>query len=118
MLFLLRHMFTCRKAVRQDLSKRMRFHRIQSDHVDDEIIGAEFPHDLTAHTAGRERARNNPILAAADRNGYKIPVSIINRLKKSSPLSTVGRAIGGIFDVAALIDCPIGAQQRSTYFEF
>ena len=53
--------------------------------------------------------------AAADSDGYKVSVAVVDCLKKGSTLSTVGGAVGGIFNVAALIDRAVGAQQRRAY---
>ena len=39
-------------------------------------------------------------------------MSVIHRLEERGALGAVGGAIGGIFDVAALVNGAVGAQQR------
>ena len=58
--------------------------------VDDKIIIAEFPHHLAADTAGREWAGDDAVLAAADSQGGKVPMAIVDRLEESRPAHTVG----------------------------
>ena len=80
--------------------------------IDKEIVVAEFPHDLAADPAGREGPGNDAILSAADGDGSEIPVSIVDGFENGGALGAVGGAVGGVFNVAALVDGAIGAQQR------
>ena len=45
------------------------------------------------------------------------PVSVIDRLEKSRPLSAVGGAIGCVFNVAALVDSAVSTQQCSAHLK-
>ena len=67
----------------QDLGQCSGFKSVRVHHVNQKIVIAEFPHDLTADTAGREAACDHTILAAADGDGHKIPVAVIDRLEKA-----------------------------------
>ena len=96
----------------QQICKRHGFIPLCADDIDQEIILAEFPHNLAANAAGRECAGDYAILAAANRNGLKVTMSIVNSLKEGSALGAIGRAIGCVFNVAALVDRSIGTQQR------
>ena len=84
-------------------------------HVDHKIIVAKFPHHLPAHAAGRERAGDHAVLAAAHGNGHKIPVSIVDRLEKGCALGADSGGKGGVFNVAALVNRAVGAQQRRAH---
>ena len=79
-------MFLRRKAERENFCQCSGFKAFGIHHINDEIILAEFPHHLAADTAGRETAGNDTVLAAANSNGHKIPVTVINRLEKSGAL--------------------------------
>ena len=83
--------------------------------INDEIIFAEFPHHLTADTAGRERTGNDTVLAAADRNGSKIPLSVGNCLEKGRPFGADRRAVGCVLDIAAGVYCSVITLQSSTH---
>ena len=83
--------------------------------IDKEIVVAEFPHDLAADPAGREGPGDNAVLSAADGDGSKIPVPIVDSFENGGALGAVGGAVGGVFDVAALIDGSVGTQQRRAY---
>lgn len=48
-------------------------------------------------------------------NGRKLPFSFADRLKQGRALGAVGQAKGSVFNVAALIDPAIGAQQRRAH---
>ena len=100
------------EAERKDFRQCPCFVTVRVNHIDDKIVLAEFPHDLTANTTGRKSAGNDAILAAADRNGHEIPLTIVDCLEEGRALSAVGGAVGCIFDVAALIDRSILAQPR------
>ena len=80
--------------------------------MNEKIVPAELPHDLTADPAGWEGPGDDAILAAADGDGGKVPVPVIDGLEKGGALGAVGWTVGGVFDVAALIDGAVGAQQR------
>ena len=88
--------------------KTLRIHQIQH-----EIVLTELPHHLAAHTAGRERAGDHTVLAAADSNGRKVPLSVIDRFEEGGALGAVGGSIGSVFDVAALVHGTVGAEQGS-----
>ena len=88
---------------------------VGTDHIDHERFAAELPHHLPAYAAGRKFAGNNAILAAADGNGGKITVSIVDCLKKGGAFGAVCGAVGGIFDVAALVYGTVGAKQRRAH---
>ena len=85
-------------------------------HVDDKVIVTEFPHHLTAHAAGRKLAFDDTVFAAADGDGHEIPVAVVDRLEKGGALGAVGRAVGRIFDITALVDRSVCTQQRSANF--
>ena len=104
------------KTIRQQLCQGDSFIAIGIDHINDKILSAELSHDLPAHTAGRERTGDDTILATADRNGFKFPMTIIDRLKKCSTLAAVGRAVSRILNITTLVHRAILAQQRRTYF--
>ena len=78
--------------------------------VDEKIILAEFPHYLTAHAAGREKACENAILSAADGNCLELPFPIVHRLEEGASLGADRGGEGGIFDVAALVHPAVFAQ--------
>ena len=82
-----------RKAAGQQFRERLQLIPLGCDHVDLEIIPAEFPHHLTAHAAGRKQSGDFSILAAADGDGIEIPLSVVDRLKKRGALGAVCRAI-------------------------
>ena len=85
--------------------------------VNDEIIAAEFPHDLAADTARGECAGDIAVLAAADGDGGKVPLAVVDRLEDGGALGAVGGAVGRVFNVAALVDRAVAAQQGGTYLD-
>ena len=104
------------KAVRKQLGEGVAIvAAVFSGHIDPEITCTEFPHHLAAHTAGRESTGDVAILATADSNSGKIPAAFRNRFENSCPLSTVGWAVGSVFNVAAGIYLPVGAKKGSTH---
>ena len=103
------------EAEGQQLCHGFGFEALFVHHVDQKTIIAELPHDLPAHAAGRKTAGNNAILAAADGNGSKIPVTVIDCLENCGAFRAVGGSVGGVFNVAALIHRAIFAQQRRAY---
>ena len=80
-------------------------------HIDEKIILAEFPHHLAADTAGRETAGDDAVLTTADSNGNKVPVTVIDGFEEGGALGAVGRTIGGVFDVAALVYGAVSTEQ-------
>ena len=101
------------EAVRQQFYKcPFRIDTVFSHQINLEVILAELPHHLAADTAGRKHIRNHPVLSAADGDGGKRPFPVVNGLKKGGALGAVGSAIGAVFDIAAAVDLPVGAQQR------
>ena len=107
------HMRACPEAVGQKLGKSTGLVSvILICHINEKILITELRHYLPTDTAGREHSGDNAILAAADCDGRKFPVAVVNRLEKGSAFCAVGGAIGGIFNVAALIHRAIRAQQR------
>ena len=110
------HMFAGAETVGQKLCQRYGIVAVGMHQIDDKIVAAEFPHDLTAYTAGRKCAGDDTVFAAADSNGGKIPLSVVNGLEEGSAFAAVGRAVGCVFDVATLIHRAIFAQQRRAYF--
>ena len=84
---------------------------VDTHHVNHEVNAAKFPHYLTADAAGRERAGDHAVLAAADGDGGEIPVAVVHSLEEGGALGAVGGAVGRIFDVAALVDRAIGTEQ-------
>ena len=86
-------------------------------HVDRKIRAAEFRHHLAADTAGGAKGGDLSTFAAANGDGGKVPVAVVDGLEKGGALGAVGGAVGGIFDIAALIDRAVGAQQRRAYIE-
>ena len=111
------HMLLRAEAKGQQLGKGHGFKPRLIDQINAEIISAELPHDLTADPTGREGPGYDAILAAADRDGGKVPVPVVDGLEKGGAFGAVGRAVGGVFDVAALIDGAVGAQQRRADLE-
>ena len=99
-----------RETKGQNFCQCCRFPALFGDHMDLEIIFAEFPHHLAADAAGRERTFDDAVLAAADSDGYEGAVAVVDRLEESGPLSADGGGEGCVFDIAALIYCTIGAQ--------
>ena len=92
------------EAVGQQLGQRQCVkHTVFTDKIHSEIVVAELPYHLPAHTAGRKCAGDGAISAAADGDGRKIPVSVINRLENGGALGAVGGAVGCVFDIAALV---------------
>ena len=104
------------ETVGQKLGKRNCFIGNVVYKVDDKVIGAEFPHYLTANTAGGERSGDDAILAAAYGDGGKFPVTVVNGLENGTAFGADGGGEGGVFDVAALIYSAVFAQQRRTDF--
>ena len=100
------HVFFGRETEGQDLCQSSGFIALVVHHVNQEILPAELPHHLAAHTAGREGSGDHPILAAADGDGRKVPVAVIDRLEEGRPLGTVGGAVSGIFIVRPCRMCP------------
>ena len=108
-------MFLRREAERQDLGQGVGFAALRRDHVNEKIVAAEFPHHLTAHAAGRERPGDDAVLSAAHGDGSKVPVAVVDRLEEGGALGADRGAVGRVFDVAALIHRPVGAQQRRAH---
>ena len=77
---------------------------VRTHQVHREIILAKFPHDLTAHAAGRKSTGNDTALAAAHRQGGKVPMTVIHGLENGGPLCADGGAERSILDVAALVN--------------
>ena len=106
------HMLFGGKTVRQQLGKGQSLVRIvRACQIDDKIVLAEFPHDLPADTAGGKMTGDDPVLAAADRNGRKLPMPVIHRFEKGCALGTNGGGEGSVLYIAALIDCAVSAKQ-------
>ena len=105
-------MLPCAEPIGQKLPEGHGLIALFVHHVNKEIVLTELPHDLAADPAGRKGPGDNATLAAADSDGGKVPVTVIDGLKNSGSLSAVGGALGGVFDVAALIDGSVGTQQR------
>ena len=80
--------------------------------INEKILSAELPHDLTADPAGRKGPGDRSVFSAADGDGGKVPVSVVDGLEEGGAFGAVGGAVGGVFDVAALIDGSVGTQQR------
>ncbi len=80
-----------------------------------EIRLAEFLHDLTAHTAGRKKSGDHPVLAAAHGDGGEVPMAVVHGLEDSGTFGADGRTEGGVFDVAALIHGAVGTQKGGTH---
>ena len=78
------------EAVGQEVSQRHSVKAVRIHQIHLKIIPTEFPHHLAADTAGRELSFNDAVLAAADGNGHKIPVSVVDRLEESGTLSADG----------------------------
>ena len=72
-----------REAAGQQLSQSLDLIALGADDIHQEIILAELPHDLAANAAGRECAGDHTILAAADGDGGKVPVAVVNSLEKA-----------------------------------
>ena len=83
--------------------------------IDNKIILTKLPHHLPAYAAGWKRPSDIAILTTTDGNGGKIPMPVVNRLENCCALGAVGGAIGGIFDVTALIYAAVGAQKRCAH---
>ena len=114
--FPLCHMFCGTEAVGQQICHGAAFKGISAgDHVDHKIIVTEFPHHLAAHAAGRECAGNNPILTAADGDGGKVPMAVVNRLEDGGTLGEDGGGEGCVFNIAAAVYGAVGTQQRCAY---
>ena len=96
----LHHVLLRIEAERQNFCQCSGLKPFRINHVNQEIIITEFPHNLAADPAGRERAGDDTVLTTADSNGQKITVTVINRLEKSSTFRTVGGTVGSIFNVA------------------
>ena len=104
------------EAVGQDIRKGRLFPAIlPCYHIDFEIILTEFPHHLPANAARGKCPGDLTALAAANSDGSKAAVSIVNSLKEGGPFSADGGGKGSIFNVAALIDCAVSAQKGSAY---
>ena len=99
------------EAVRQELGQGALLIALDIHHVNEEFVAAEFPHHLAADPAGRKNTGDHTVLAAADSDGNKIPVAVVHRLEERGALGAVGWAVGGVFDVAALVNGAVGAQQ-------
>ena len=111
------HMLPSSEAVGQKLGQCDRLKALVVYQIDAEIVSAELPHDLTADAAGWEGTGDDAALSAADGDGGKVPVSVIDGLEKCRPLGAVGGAVGSVFDVAALIDASVGTQQRRAHLK-
>ena len=90
----------------------MGFVALRRDHINGEIIIAEFPHHLAADAAGRENIGSIPVFAADDGDGGKLPLALGDGFEKCGALSAVAGAVGRVFNVAAEIDLPALCQQR------
>ena len=107
-------MFLCAETMGQQLCQGDGFvASVLADDINEKIILAKFPHHLAADTAGRECAGDGAILAAADGDGHEVPVAIVNGLEKGGALGAVGGAVGGIFNVAALVHGAVGTEQAA-----
>ena len=95
-------MFFRTKAIGKDVFQGYGFKVLFVHQVENEVILAEFPHDLTAHTAGRELAFDDPILAAADGNGFEIPMAVVDRLEESGALGANSGSKGRVLNIAAV----------------
>ena len=115
MSFVSGHMLPGAEAVGQQLGQRHGFKASVVHQINEKILPAELPHDLTADPAGREGPGDDPIFSAADGNGGKRPVSVVDGLEKGGALGAIGGTVGGVFNVAALIDGSVGTQQRRAY---
>ena len=105
------------KTMRKKLRKGYCFIRaLSAYHINHKVIRTKFPHHLSAHAAGRERPSDLTVFSAANGDGPEIPVSVIHRLEKSRAFRAVGRAIGGIFNVAALVHRSVCAQKGCADF--
>ena len=92
-------MFLCRKAERENFCQYPGLIAFGIHHIDDKIVLTELPHYLTADTAGRETAGDHTVVAAADSNGGKIPVTVINCLEEGGTFGAVGGTVGSVFNV-------------------
>ena len=84
------HMLPSSEAVGQKLGQCDRLKALVVYQIDAEIVSAELPHDLTADAAGWEGTGDDAALSAADGDGGKVPVSVIDGLEKCRPLGIVG----------------------------
>ena len=100
-----------RKTAGQKLLQRVGVVAVHLYQMHGKIHIAEFPHHLTAYTAGREQTRDDSVLAAADGDGGEIPMAVVDRLENGGALGAIGGAVGSIFDIAALIYGAVGAQK-------
>ena len=103
------------KTVGQQLRKGHGLEAGVMDQVDYKVIGAEFPHHLAADAAGREGAGDDSVLAAADGDGGKIPVAVVDRLEEGGAFGADRGGVGSVFHVAALIDGAVGAEQGGSH---
>ena len=71
----------------------------------------ELHHHLPAHAAGGGVLGEHALLAAHDADGVKAPLSLADGLEKRGALGAVGRAVGGVLDVAAAVELSILGQQ-------
>jgi hypothetical protein len=77
--------------------------------MNQKISAAEFCHHLAANTAGAAQIGDFAAHTTANGDGGKFPMAVIYRLEEGSALSAIGGGIGGIFDVAALINAAVSA---------
>ena len=93
------------ETVGQKLGKGNGFVAVVFVHkVDKKRVITKFPHHLTADTARGELSRNHTVFSSADRNGGKGSVAVIDGFEKGGTFGAVRWAVGGIFDITALID--------------
>ena len=100
----------------QQFNERPGDDALVAGHVDDEVVTAEFPHDLSADAAGRERTGDHTIHTAAYCDGGEVSMAVVDGCKEGGAFGTVGGTVGGVFDVAALVDGAIGTEESSTDF--
>ena len=108
------HVGICPETAGQKLRKGGGFiAAVRTGQMDQKIIIAKFPHDLPAYAARGKTAGDHTVLAAADSNGGEIPVAVVDGFENGGALGAVGGAKGGVFNVAALVNCAVGTQKRS-----
>src|SRR5437764_1266007 len=76
-------------------------------------VAAELPQDLATRAAGRRRRAG----VGHDGDACEHPVALRERLEHGDALSADRQAIGGVLDVAACDDRPVGAFERRAHLE-
>ena len=75
-------MLACAETEGQHFRQCVGFPALCGNHVNQKIIPAEFPHDLTAHTAGRAKlSRRLSLGPAYHSDGRKFPLALIHSRK-------------------------------------